>query len=233
VKTKLFSAFLAVLLLSNKANAQSNQDRLYSGLSAKQLISNKGNPQSNKLHLYASLGFKQLQDQQLYFNKEITPTTASARGAGGIYQKERWLLGSEFYYLSGHKEVGALEAEYSGLRSSALIGYQVKKNKSLKINLLTGFGYSLNHLYVTDFSKLNAGHYNSAMFHNNGYYVPAAIFVQKVKPNGTFLGVKAGYNFTVSKNSNWELRQKEHNSYYNAKTGGFYIQLLLGGMLSL
>src|SRR4051812_21023567 len=164
MRSKLFTAFLLTLILSNEVKAQ-----------------------NNKLHLYASFGAKKLTGQQLSYSKEITPTIGSAIGAGSLFQKKNFLLGSEFYYSKGYKEMDALRTHYSSMNTNFLVGYQLL-NKSIKVSLLTGFGYSLNHIVVTDMGTNNNGFYNSVMFHNNSYNIPVSILLQKVKPNGTFWG---------------------------------------------
>jgi hypothetical protein len=118
------------------------------------------------------------------------------------------------------------------MNTNFFVGYQLL-NKSLNLSLLAGFGYSLNHIVVTDMGRNNTGLYNSAMFHNNSYNIPVSILLQKVKPNGTFWGIKTGYNINVSRNNKWEFREKDGQHHYAAKSGGYYAQLILGGLLKL
>ena len=100
MRSKLFTAFLLTLILSNEVKAQ-----------------------NNKLHLYASFGAKKLTAQQLSYSKEITPKIASAIGAGSLFQKKNLLLGNEFYYLKGYKEMDALQTDYSALNTNLLVEY--------------------------------------------------------------------------------------------------------------
>ena len=71
------------------------------------------------------------------------------------------------------------------------------------------------------------------MFHNNSYHIRVSILLQMVKPNGTIWGIKTGYNINVSGDNKWEFREKDGLHYYAAKSGGFYAQLIFGGLLKL
>ncbi|HEV7332319.1 MAG TPA: hypothetical protein VGN63_14880 [Flavisolibacter sp.] len=196
------------------------------------LLVNAQEKPSKELHLYASLGVKPLQQKTFFFDQDVSPALATTVGAGSLLQRGKFQYGVEFFYAKGQKHTGDLHADYSGLNSQFLVGYRFQLDESWRLSLQSGFGFSLNHLYVTNESHQSASRFNTVVFHNNNYHLPAAVFLQKLAPNGTFIGLKAGYNIVLKAN-HWEFREGGNAHQFHSPSESWSVQLNLGGLLNL
>ncbi len=186
----------------------------------------------NELHLYGAAGVKWLQPKTFAYDKNVSPSLASVIGGGAIWQKGKAQLGAEFGYTNATSHLSGHRYAYSGVSINFIGGYRFDLSQRYKLSLQSGLGYSLNHMYVTDQSFTSVDYLNTAVFHNNSYTIPLAVMLQRVHTEGTFIGIKAGYNFHVSGNE-WKYMEGVTRQHFSADPEGLYVQLIFGGLLKL
>jgi len=196
------------------------------------LNANAQSDKHNELNLYGSAGVKWLTSKTFSYEKNISPSLASVIGGGAVWQKGKAQFGAEFGYTNATSHESGHRSAYSGVNISFIGGYRFDLSLRYKLSLQSGLGYTLNHMYVTDQSFTSVDYLNTAVFHNNNYYVPVSVMLQRVHARGTFMGFKAGYNFSVSGND-WKYMEGAATQTFSAGQDGFYVQLIFGGLLKL
>lgn len=189
--------------------------------------------QSNKeLHLYLTGGIKILQPK--YFNQvaNISPDFVPTIGGGALWQVNKFQVGGEFNYTDGKKQTSEFGTIFTGINFNLIGGYGWSLGQKLKLSVQSGFGYSLYHLSFTDKNYNDTANLNTAIYHNFIYTVPLSVMLLRINSNGTFVGVRAGYNFYVMPNE-WRYMEGANTEVYTSGTDGLYFQLVLGGLFKL
>lgn len=189
-------------------------------------------PKNSELQLYIAPGVKFLQPKYFGHTVNISPATVPSIGSGIVWQMKKFQLGGEFNYTDGQKQTAETGTIFTGINVNVIGGYCWSLGKRLNFNIQTGFGYHLFHLSMTDKNYNGSANLNTAIYHNYVYTVPVSATLQKINANGTFIGMRAGYHFTVMPNE-WRYIQGTSTQVFTTKNDGFYLQLLLGGLIKL
>lgn len=187
-------------------------------------------PNSNELQLYLTGGVKLLHPKYFNHSANISPTVVPTIGGGGLWHVSNFQVGGEFTYTDGKKQTTEWGTIFTGINFNVLGGYQRNFNEKFNISIQAGFGYSLYHLSLTDKSYIGNANLNTAIYHNMMYTVPISVMLQKVFPNKTFIGIRAGYSFNVMPNE-WRYIEGKSTETFPAGTDGLNFQLVFGGIL--
>jgi len=196
-------------------------------------VSHAQSKQSNKeLQLYLTGGIKLLQPK--YFNLEtnISPDFVPTIGGGALWQVKKFQVGGEFTYTDGKKQTSEFGTIFTGINFNLIGGYGWKLGQKLTLTVQSGFGYSLYHLSLTDKNYSGNANLNTAIYHNFIYTVPVSVMLQRINSNGTFVGIRTGYNFNIMPNE-WRYMEGARTDIYTSGTDGLYFQIVLGGLFKL
>jgi hypothetical protein len=189
--------------------------------------------QSNKeLQLYLTGGIKLLQPKYFNMDTNIAPDFVPTIGGGALWQVTKFQVGGEFNYTDGKKQMSEFGTIFTGINFNLIAGYGWRLGQNNKISVESGFGYSLYHLSFTDKNYSGTANLNTAIYHNFIYTVPVSVMLQRINSNGTFVGVRAGYNFNVIPNE-WRYIEGASTEVYTSSTDGLYFQVVLGGLFKL
>ncbi len=193
------------------------------------LLSNTVLAQTNsQLKLYAVVG-SQINsinpNLKTSFNGNIN---SFSMGAGSSYYFGNIFLGTEFYYFNGDKSNQDFKLDFSGMNSTISIGYNILKSNKYQLEPQIGFLMSKNKILKDDILKSKTAYF----IDNNMGITPAVSFNLK-KQSGMIYGVKAGYNYSLNKNNYWKNGIDNSHSNLLANNNSFFIQLNIGGIISL
>jgi hypothetical protein len=179
--------------------------------------------------VYLTGGIKFLQPK--YFNLEtnIAPLFVTTIGGGALRQVKKFQFGGEFNYTDGKKQTSAFSSIFTGINFNLISGYYWNLGQKLRLSVQSGFGYSLYHLSFTDKNYTNSSNLNTAIYHNFIYTVPVSVMLLRTNSNGTFAGVRAGYNLNVLPNE-WRYMKGAGTEVYRTGNDGYYFQIVLGGL---
>jgi hypothetical protein len=164
-----------------------------------------------------------------HFKVNIDPTLYSLSiGAGSAYTKNNYVIGLDFVYSSAQKSNTSGEIQYIGFSNTLSFGYNFSKSNVWKIEPNLGIVLNNNQLIVQD--KNNANFQNLT---NNQFAGNIGLNIKAVGKNGLFTGIKLGYIVPFSGSTEWKYKVNETQAGLNDNLGAFYVQLNLGGFLSL
>jgi hypothetical protein len=185
-----------------------------------------------ELHLYLTGGIKLLQPKHFNQDTNISPDFVPTIGGGAVWQVHKFQVGGEFNYTDGKKQTSEFGTIFTGINFNLITGYGWDLGHKLTLSIQSGFGYSLYHLSLTDKTYTGTANLNTAIYHNFVYTVPVSVMFQRFNSNGTFVGVRAGYNFNIMPNE-WRYIEGARTEVYTSDTDGFYFQIVLGGLFKL
>lgn len=185
-----------------------------------------------ELHLYLTGGIKILQPKYFNLDSNISPEFVPTIGGGAFWQMKKIQVGGEFNYTDGKKQTSEFGTIFTGINFNLIGGYAWNVGHKLKLSVQSGFGYSLYHLSFTDKNFSGTANLNTAIYHNFIYSVPVSVVLLQINSNGTFVGVRAGYNFNIMPNE-WRYMEGASTEVYTSGTDGLYLQIVLGGLFKL
>ncbi len=189
-------------------------------------------PADKKLNLYVVAGMRLLSDKSFGYSESVSPAAAPTLGAGATWQRNRILLSGEFNFTDAKKDTDEFGTILTGVSANVLVGYAFILSRNTALQLQSGFGYSLYHLAVADNGYQGSANLNTTVYHNVVYSVPVSALVQRKFSNGTFAGIRAGYNIPLQP-SEWRYIEGSTTEVSVAGTDGVFIQVLFGGIFSL
>jgi hypothetical protein len=187
---------------------------------------------NKELQLYGTVGMKVLQPKYFGHPTNISPSAVPTVGGGATWERQRFHMGAEFNYTDGKKQTDAYGTIFTGINFNLIAGYRWDLDQKLKLSLQSGFGYNLYHLSLTDKNYAGTANLNTAIYHNFMYTVPVSVMFQRFNSNGTFVGIKAGYNFNVMPNE-WRYIEGPTTEIFTSSSEGLYFQIILGGLIRL
>lgn len=164
-----------------------------------------------------------------HFNVDLDPQfTPFSIGAGSAWTKNNYLIGLEFVYSSGQTDNGNGLMQYIGFSNTLLFGYNISRKENWKIEPSVGIMLNSNQLIAQD--RLESRVQNLT---NNPLSANIGLSFKIVDSRGLYTGLKLGYIAPFEGQTEWENKMEETASGLSDDLGMFYIQLNLGGLLSL
>ena len=195
-------------------------------------VSQAQSNESKELHVYLTGGIKLLQPKYFHKAANISPDLVPTIGGGALWHLKKFHVGGEFNYTDGKKQTSEFGTIFTGINFNLIGGYGWQLGQKLRLSVQSGFGYSLYHLSFTDKNYYGTANLNTAIYHNFMYTIPVSAMLQRTNSNGTFVGLRAGYNFNVMPNE-WRYIEGTHTEVHTSGTDGIYVQLVLGGLFKL
>lgn len=184
------------------------------------------------ISFYAIFGLKQVSiESSLHGSQASTPALATSLGAGSYWTKNRYIIGTEFFYSAGNTEKNDYKVQYTGFNSNFYAGYKVVHSARFNIIPAVGLGLATNKVLYA--STLETATARETSFTASSPVIHTSILFEKVAANGIVLGLKAGYNISTGGKKSWEFNGTEARSSMNDNPGGFFVQLTTGGLMSL
>jgi hypothetical protein len=149
-------------------------------------------------------------------------------GAGSAWTKNNYVVGVQFLYSSGSNSNNSGEIQYTGFENALTFGYNISRSRTWRIEPNIGIMLSNNQLIVQD--KESGSFQNLA---NNQVTANAGIDLKLINQNGLFTGIKIGYQLPLSGDTEWINKVSDRSSGLKDNIGAFYVQLNIGGLLSL
>lgn len=178
---------------------------------------------------FGAIAGTKLNDFNKHFNVNIDPQLYSfSIGAGSSWTKNKYVVGIEFLYSSAKNEDKLGEIQYVGFGNTLFFGYNISKSKTWKIEPNLGIVLNNNQLIVQD--RTNTTFQNLI---NNQLNGNIGINIKTVGKNGLFTGVKLGYMLPFSGETEWENKVSGTKTGLKDNVDAFYLQLNLGGLLTL
>jgi hypothetical protein len=140
----------------------------------------------SELQLHIAAGVKFIQPKYLGHAENISPGSAPTLGGGALWLRRSFDFGAEFCYTDGKKHSANFETILTGINFTLLGGYKWNLGQKYRVSIQSGFGYSLNHLSMTDTKYSGGPNLNTAIYHNMIYSVPVAATMHRIRTNGTF-----------------------------------------------
>lgn len=185
------------------------------------------------LVLYASFGLRQVPFQSQFYTNSENPKISTALGAGSYWSNKRFLIGTEFFYSNGLKQTTSYKAQYSGFNSNLYVGYKVMNENGWGISPLCGVGAISNQIFFADKTNASSEIQGSNVFSNSSVAVHTALSIEKVFENGTFFGLKFGYDIPIAGKENWFLEGPDTKTIFADNPSGLFIQFTTGGLIEL
>lgn len=192
----------------------------------------QANNRKSEFQIYLTGGIKFLQPKYFDHTANISPVAVPTIGGGALWQVKKFQVGGEFNYTDGKKQTPDWGTIFTGINFNLIGGYGWNMGQHFRFNFQTGFGYSLYHLTLTDKNYRGSSNLNTAIYHNFIYSVPVSGMITRINANGTFFGVRVGYNFNIIPNE-WRYMEGKHTEVFTASNDGFYLQIVFGGLLQL
>lgn len=189
-------------------------------------------PSEKSLNLYVVTGFRLLSDKSFGYGESVSPAAAPTLGAGAAWQRKRFSLSGEFSFMDAKKDTDAFGTILTGVSANVLLGYSFTLSRNTTLQVQSGFGYSLYHLAVADNQYQGSANLNTTVYHNVVYSVPVSAMVQHAFRNGTYAGIRAGYNIPA-KPSEWRYIEGSTTEVSVAGSDGVFVQVIFGGLFSL
>lgn len=183
---------------------------------------------NNQLKLYAVVG-SQINSVNPDFNTSLNGNINSiSMGAGSSYYFGNLFLGTEFYYSNGNKSNQGYKLDFSGMNSTLSLGYNILKSNKFQLEPQIGFLMSNNKILKDDMITRKTEYFTQ----NNIGITPAVSFNFKNQAGLTY-GLKVGYNYAINENEFWKNGIDNSNSSFLASNSSYFIQLNIGGVISL
>ena len=184
------------------------------------------------ISFYAILGAKQVSiGSALHDSQVSTPDLSTSLGAGSYWTKNRYIVGTEFFYSAGNKEKDRYKVQYTGFNTTLYAGYKIIHRARFNVIPAVGLGIVTNKVLYA--SALEAAAAKDVSFNTSTPVIHTSVLFEKIAANGITLGLKAGYNISTGGKKNWEFNGTEATSSIKDNPGGFFIQLTAGGLMSL
>jgi hypothetical protein len=164
-----------------------------------------------------------------HFIADINPELYSfSIGAGSAWTRSNYVIGFEFLYSSANKNNDSGEIQYIGFSNTLSFGYNISRSQSWKIEPNLGVVLNNHQLVIQD---TESGSFQNLT--NNQIAANIGLNFKLVDQKGLFTGIKVGYLLPFSGDTEWENKVSGTPSGLKDNTGSFYIQLNVGGLLSL
>jgi len=187
---------------------------------------------SPDLLLYLCGGVKLLAPKHFGHDVNISPNSVPTIGGGAIWQLNKFQFGGEFNFTDGKKQATDFGTIFTGINFNLIAGYRYILTNKIRLGFQTGFGYGLSHLSVTDKHFTGSPKLNTAIYHNLIYTVPLALTIQRISSNGILFEIQGGYHFNVIPNE-WRYMKGSSTEIYTGGIDGFFVKLVVGGLLKL
>jgi hypothetical protein len=185
--------------------------------------------QSNRqLRLHALIGTKHHNFKSAFSPSINSQINTFALGAGSYFSFDRILVGAEFYYSTQSTSNNNEAQQYIGFSNGVLLGYNVLKNTTWKVEPLVGFTVSNNQVIAQD-----DGNTDFLNVKNNQPAITTGLLVTNVNSIGMCFGLKCVYNAALKNKSNWRYAANGDETGLEDNTSSLTFQLTIGGLLSL
>lgn len=163
------------------------------------------------------------------FAADIDPQFYSfSIGAGSAWTNGRYVAGVQFLYSSGTNSNRSGEMQYTGFENALTLGYNIADKSRWSIEPNAGIVLSNNQLIVQD---TDSGSFQNLI--NNQVAATFGVNVKLIDQNGLFTGMRLGYQLPLSGETEWINKVSDRSSGLKDNIGAFYVQLNIGGFLSL
>lgn len=149
-------------------------------------------------------------------------------GAGSAWTNGRYVAGVQFLYSSGTNSNRSGEMQYRGFENALTLGYNIAGNSRWSLEPNAGIVLTNNQLIVQD---TESGTFQNLI--NNHVAATFGVNVKLIDQNGLFTGIKLGYQLPLSSETEWRNKVVDTPSGLKDNLGTFYVQLNVGGLLSL
>ncbi len=164
-----------------------------------------------------------------HFITDVDPELYSfSIGAGSAWTKNNYIIGFEFLYSNGNKDNSNGEIQYIGFSNTLSFGYNISKNGNWKIEPTVGLVLNNNQLILQN--KTDNSFQNLI---NNQFSANIGLNAKIIDSKGLFTGIRVGYMLPFSGETEWEDKVSGSATSLKDNVGSFYLQLNIGGLLTL
>lgn len=185
-------------------------------------------PKESGVYFGAIAGIK-INSFDRHFVADVDPQLYSfSIGAGSAWTDGRYVVGVQFLYSSGTVSNSSGEIQYAGFENALSLGYNLSSNRRWSVEPNAGIVLSSNQLIV---QNIESGAFQNLT--NNQAAAAFGLNVKLIDQNGLFTGIKIGYQLPFSGDTEWRNKVADTGSGLKDNLGSFYVQLNVGGLLSL
>jgi len=189
-----------------------------------------------QMSMFANVGTKILNFENLEKNNIFLPKTAFNLGAGAHWSYKRILWSSDFYYSQAKLEKSGNLTEYNAFTNTFYISYKVIDKNKVILAPLVGIAMTTNKVSVYDKSFagdiLNNGSNAYTLKHHDNAIRIGLNFETVVYLHNT-VGVVLGYDYSLNKDAEWEVKGTDDNAGISDNFSGFFINITIGSWIPL
>ncbi|MGY6560983.1 MAG: hypothetical protein ACXITV_02640 [Luteibaculaceae bacterium] len=164
-----------------------------------------------------------------HFAIDLKPSFVSSTiGAGSAWKRDNFTLGVDFIFVRGTDNNRNGDAQLIGFNNHINIAYNITKSKKYQVEPTLGFVISDNQLIIQGKNDQNFQNLKS-----NELLLDFGLNFKRINENGLFTGLKMGYSLPFSNKTVWDNKIGDANTNLKDNFGAFYIQLNIGGLLTL